>query len=257
MSAVSPAKSRTLPVALALLCCSARAGVGPGGLPGRPPGPQVPAGPAVFGHSVQNRPLRAFVLGRGRNVTMILGGFHGNERSGPGVVERLRADLQRHPDQWPGCKVVLVPYANPDGWEAGTRVNARRVDINRNFPGTWAPGVHGTRHDPGPSAASEPETRAIMALVGRYSPAKVVSIHQPLHLLTWTGLRGRALAVVMGRYNHYPLADSVGYATPGAFGDYCGRRGIAIVTLEMPPGSVSKGWRQNRGALLAAVTFKE
>jgi len=253
------AKSLAPQLVLALLCCLPLGGAAASPPSSQRPYPerQVPEQPVVFGHSVQNRPLRAFVLGQGANVTMIFGGFHGNERSGPGVVERLRAYLQQHPDQWLGCKVILIPYANPDGWKARTRVNAHQVDLNRNFPGSWSPVVKEARRNPGPSAASEPETRAIMELVAQYSPAKIVSLHQPLHLLTWTGLRGQELAVVMGKDNHYRLSVGVGYATPGAFGDYCGRHGIGVVTLEMPNVRVTKAWQQNREALMAAITLKE
>lgn len=244
---------------LVLLCCFSQGGIVAShvGLQQRSPKRQVPERAIVFGHSVQGRPLRAFVLGGGTNVTMIFADFHGNERSGPDIVERLHAYLQQQSDQWPNCTAILVPFANPDGWKAGTRVNAHHVDINRNFPGSWMPVAHKARHNPGPSAASEPETRAIMALVDHYSPTKILSIHQPLHLLNWTGSRGRRLAAIMGRDNHYPLSSSVGYATPGSFGDYCGKRGVAIVTLEMPRVSAAKGWQQNRGALMAAITLKE
>lgn len=244
---------------LALLCCLPLGGVAASPPRSQRPLPrrQAPEQPVVFGHSVQGRPLRAFVLGHGANVTMIFGGFHGNERSGPGVVERLRAYLQQHPDQWWDCKVILVPYANPDGWKAGTRVNAHQVDLNRNFPGSWSPVVKEARRNPGPSAASEPETRAIMELVAQCSPAKIVSLHQPLHLLNWTGLRGQELAAVMGRDDHYRLSAGVGYTTHGAFGDYCGRYGISVVTLEMPNVGVTRAWQQNREALMAAIGFRE
>lgn len=225
--------------------------------PRRTPGLQVPERSVVFGHSVQGRPLRAFVLGQGANETMIFGGFHGNERGGPGVVERMCVYLREHPDQWPGCKVILVPYANPDAWEARTRVNAHHVDINRNFPDSWTPVAQEARRNPGPSPASEPETRAIMGLVDRYAPTKIVSIHQPLHLLNWTGPKGLALAAAMGINNHYPLSATVGYATPGSFGDFCGGRGIGVVTLEMPSVSAAEAWRQNRAALMAAINAEK
>lgn len=96
-----------------------------------------------------------------------------------------------------------------------------------------------------------------MELVDHYSPTKIISIHQPLYLLNWTGSRGRKLAAVMGKDNHYPRSSSVGYATPGSFGDYCGKHGVAIVTLEMPNVGAAKGWQQNREALMAAITLKE
>ena len=200
----------------------------------------------IYGRSVQDRPLQAFVLGSGTNVTLVFGGFHGNERSGPGVVRKLHLYLQQHPEKWRDCQIILVPDAlvpdaNPDGWRTGMRDNAHHVDINRNFPGTWKPATRAARYNPGPAAASEPETQAIIRLVTLYSPTKVISIHQPLHLLNWTGLQSRTLAAVMAQRDHYPVSSDVGYPTPVSFGNYCGRRGIAIVTLEMTRGSISKG----------------
>jgi len=207
----------------------------------------------LFGRSVQGRTLMAHVLGDGANTTMIFGDFHGNERSVPGVVDNLLQYLRQHPETWPNCHIVLIPYANPDGWAAGTRVNAHRIDINRNFPGTWKAAGRATRYNPGPRAGSEPETKAIEGLVNRYQPTKIVSIHQPLHMLNWTGIPGKKLAAVMHKANGYRISDDVGYATPGAFGDYCGKRRIAIVTMELPNEGISEAWAENREALLAAI----
>lgn len=207
----------------------------------------------TFGYSVKKRSLIAYVLGDGANTTMIFGDFHGNERSVPGVVENLQKYLTQHLEAWPDCRVILIPYANPDGWVAGTRVNAHQVDINRNFPGTWKAVGRAARYNPGPRAESEPETKAIEGLVKKYDPAKIISIHQPLHMLNWTGVPGRKLADVMHKANGYPISNDVGYATPGAFGDYCGGQHIAIVTMELPNIGVTAAWAENRTALLAAI----
>ena len=209
----------------------------------------------VYGESRQRRPLVAYVLGQGSNVTMIFGGFHGNEQSTPGVVNRLLAYLRKYPEKWTGCRIILAPRANPDGLAADRRTNAAGVDLNRNFPGTWKPRGSARRFSPGPAPASEPETRAIINLVRREHPVKVISIHEPLHLMNWTGQRGRQLAALMRRYNHYRSTGDIGYSTPGSFGSYCGRLGIAIVTLELPRESARAGWDQNREALLTAIRY--
>ena len=216
-------------------------------------GKTLPEQHHVFGQSVQGRSLVEYILGNGANKTIIFGDFHGNERSVPGVVNKLHQYLTEHPEQWPNCTIVLVPYANPDGWAAGTRVNANHVDINRNFIGTWKPVGRAARYNPGPHADSEPETRAIENLVKHFDPTKIVSIHQPLHMLNWTGMKGEKLAAVMHNANGYPISNDVGYATPGSFGDYCGGAGIAIVTMELPNEGVSEAWASNRKALLAAI----
>lgn len=217
---------------------------------------KINAVPEKFGQSVLGRPLTAYVLGSGTNTTMIFGDFHGNERSVPGVVTDLLQYLKQHPEKWASCKVILIPYANPDGWAAGTRMNAHRVDINRNFSGTWKAVGRVARYNPGPHAESEPETTAIEWLVKEHKPTKIVSIHQPLHMLNWTGIPGKKLALVMHKANGYHVSDDVGYATPGSFGDYCGGKGgknIAIVTMELPNEDISEAWAENRKALLAAI----
>jgi protein MpaA len=216
--------------------------------------PTVRETSAVYGHSAQNRPLTAYILGNGANTTLIFGDFHGDERNTPGVVENLRTYLKQHPAELTGRRVILVPYANPDGWNARTRVNAHKVDINRNFPYGWKPVGRADRYNPGPSAASEPETKAIMSLLQTYHPNKIVSIHCPLHLLNWDGEDGKRIAAVMHPKNNYTVKGYIGYPTPGSFGDYCSKQvKIGLVTLELADTSVDKAWQENREALLAAI----
>lgn len=220
-------------------------------------GTTVPERTETYGYSVQGRPLVSYVLGGGANKTIIFGGFHGNERSVPGVLNTLHRYLRQHPQQWPHCTVILVPDANPDGWAAGTRVNAKHIDINRNFPTrSWKPVGRTGRDNPGPYAGSEPETQAIIRLIKKYGPTKIISIHQPLHLLNWTGTPGKELAEVMQRANGYRTTDSIGYPTPGAFGDYCGEQSIALVTMELPNQNAAEAWTQNRAAFLAAIKVR-
>jgi len=213
----------------------------------------------VYGHSALGTPLRAWVLDNGTgaapNVTLIFGGFHGDERSTPGVVLSLRSFLRAHPGEWRGRRAILAPLANPDGWAAQTRPNARGVDINRNFPRGWAPMGRAARYSPGPASASEPETQAVIGLLNRFRPAKVVSLHSPLRCLNPTGPRGLALAQAMHALNGLPIKLDIGYPTPGSLGNFCGGRGIGIVTLELPAGTPAPGWQGNRLALLAAIRF--
>lgn len=220
--------------------------------------PSLTERPVQYGTSVQGRPLTALILDNGAhpsaNTTLIFGGFHGDERSTPAVIANLRSFLRRNPSRWQG-RVILVPCANPDGWQARTRVNARGVDLNRNFPAGWRCAAPADRYRPGPHAASEPETRAMMALIRRYKPAKVVSLHSPLHCLNPTGSLGQAMAEAMHQFNHYPVRDDIGYPTPGSLGNYGGSLGIGVVTLELPVQSALSGWAANHEALLAAVRF--
>jgi protein MpaA len=210
----------------------------------------------VFGHSVSGKPLRAYVFGDGPNTTMIFGAFHNNEPASAAVVGMLREYLETTPAEWEGRTIVLVPVTNPDSVRRQSRLNANGVDLNRNFPATWQPAAFAARYNPGPKAASEPETRAVMQLVEKFAPSKIVSIHQPFHCLNWNGGKGRVLAEAMSVHNRYPITGDIGYPTPGSFGSYAEQQGIAIVTLEMPVESVFTCWRQNRNALLAAIRLE-
>ncbi|HSS98644.1 MAG TPA: M14 family zinc carboxypeptidase [Terriglobales bacterium] len=210
----------------------------------------------VFGYSVEHRPLTAYVFGDGPNITMIFGAFHDNEPASPAVVESLRHYLAVHPEEWVERTIILVPVTNPDGQRFASRMNAHGVDLNRNFPGTWQLSAAAVRYNPGPSPASEPETRAVMHLVEKYSPDKIVSIHQPFHCLNWNGEKGRMLAEEMSRYNGYSTTSDIGYPTPGSFGTYIEKKGISMVTLEMSTADGETCWRQNRDALRAAIRLE-
>jgi protein MpaA len=210
----------------------------------------------VYGTSRHGRPLTAYVLGSGPNTTFVLGGMHGNELITPLVVERLRAFLSANPGNLDGCTVVLVPRVNPDGDAAHTRANAAGVDLNRNFPFGWKPHRTGIRLSPGSGPLSEPEARALVSLLDKYHPSKVVDIHQPLDALVGAGAGGRALAMAMKPENHFRFTTNVGYPTPGSFGSYLSHvRHIACVTLELPRESVDKAWQTNKQALLIAIHY--
>src|SRR5438105_2889786 len=68
----------------------------------------------VFGHSASNRPMVAYVLGAGPNVTMVFGAFHGDERQTPDAIWELIKYLEVTPTELRSRTVVLVPIANPD-----------------------------------------------------------------------------------------------------------------------------------------------
>jgi murein peptide amidase A len=129
----------------------------------------------VIGHSVQGREIRATRVGdEGAAVNVVVvGDVHGNEPAGEAIVAALRKE------EVDGVTFWLVRTANPDGRAAGTRQNARGVDLNRNFPWRWRSGARGT-YFPGPKAGSEPETQAIMRLVRRVRPQLAIYYHQHL-----------------------------------------------------------------------------
>jgi protein MpaA len=210
----------------------------------------------TFGYSVENRPLVAHIFGDGPNVTLIIACVHGNETSTPGVAQLLRQHLLKHPEILQGRQVIIVPVVNPDGLARLSRRNAHDVDINRNYPGTWRRPKRGEPFKPGPAPASESETRAMISLVAKYPPKKIVSIHQPLRCMAYSGERSKPLAREMQKQNHFRIAESVGYPTPGGFGGYCDTiLKVPVVTLELPWQSAAAAWKAHGSALVAAIRF--
>lgn len=87
-------------------------------------------------------------------------------------------------------ELYLVPTVNPDGvdwvwtrdrWWRKNRRGGYGVDLNRNYPFLWGRCGSSTLRSSqvyrGPSAASEPETRTMMAFAQRYRPEIYVDFH--------------------------------------------------------------------------------
>jgi murein peptide amidase A len=132
----------------------------------------------VIGRSVRGRPIRAVRVGdpESERVALIVGVVHGDERAGLGITERVR----RMGRGVRGAQIWVIDNLNPDGTRMRTRKNARGVDLNRNFPHRWRGGVPpGSGYYPGRRAASEPETRAAMALIRKIRPDVSIWYHQP------------------------------------------------------------------------------
>lgn len=129
----------------------------------------------VIGHSVAGRDITAWRLGdpRSRTKVLLLAAMHGDEK---GAVTTLRSLRDGRPIQ--GADIWVVPVVNPDGYARGTRQNAHRVDLNRNFAARWKKAGGATNS--GSRAFSEPETRAVRRLVDEIRPTHTISFHQPL-----------------------------------------------------------------------------
>ena len=165
----------------------------------------APRKPAVvqtvtLGESVRGRPIYAYRLGEpadnGVPTVVLIGAMHGNE-------PRTRPALWSIKDGDPlvGAEVWVIPTYNPDGIAAGTRKNARGVDLNRNFPYRWAD-LDGN-YESGPRPGSEPETRAVMRFLRRVQPDRILSFHQPLHGVD-TDTKDRAYAERVARILRLP-----------------------------------------------------
>lgn len=160
----------------------------------------------VIGKSVAGRRIRAWHLGQrqeefGEDIptVVLVSTMHGNERATQQILASLRDGAPVYEvDLW------VVPVYNPDGLARNTRKNARGVDLNRNYPYSWAD-LDGN-YESGPRPASEPETRAMMKFLTRVRPDYILSFHQPLHGVDINVKRPR-FARKVARHLHLPTTN--------------------------------------------------
>ena len=188
---------------------------------------------------------------------LFLGGVHGDEATTVYLMFKLAKYLKAHPEVVKGQCIVIAPLVNPDGFLSAipTRVNASGVDINRNFPTRrwrsdahrqWvSKGIKNPRYYPGHAAGSEQETQFQVALIKRFKPQKILSVHSPLNFFDYDGPSAdldsfEKWMEKICREARHPL-KKFGYY-PGSLGNYAGNeRNIFTLTLELPTSDPQKG----------------
>ncbi|MDF1799450.1 MAG: DUF2817 domain-containing protein [Planctomycetota bacterium] len=188
-----------------------------------------------IGTSVEGRPLSYSLFADPRGgpdleTVLILATIHGDENAGTALTEMLATRLVSEPALLAGRRVVLMPIVNPDGLAADRRGNAGGVDLNRNFDSAnW-----GARTG-GETPLSEPESRAVLELLERYPPDRVVSFHQPVSVIDYDG-PAADFAAAVGAVAGLPV-KRIG-SRPGSLGSYVGLDlGLPILTVELPAGA--------------------
>ncbi len=200
--------------------------------------------------TANNNPLIFMQLGNSeRNCTVFLGGVHGDELPTVYLLLRLAHHLVKHPHLIKDKCIVIVPLVNPDGFLAKTpkRVNAGAIDINRNFPTKdwnkealrlWKRKGHSNRrYFPGRKPGSEQETQFQIALIRRYKPQKIMSVHSPLNFYDFDGPSSDLNSVekwldMISKETNHPF-KKYGFF-PGSLGNYAGHeRNIFTLTLEL------------------------
>ncbi len=191
------------------------------------------------------------------SCTLFLGGVHGDEPPTVYIMLRLAQYIRTNPALFRDKCIIIAPLVNPDGFFATPprRVNSRGVDINRNFPTKEFPGSalqdwerkyhRNKRYYPGKKGGSERETMFQIALIKRFKPQKILSVHSPLNMYDFDGPSSDLdsfsnwLETVSQETNH-PLKKYGFY--PGSLGNYAGReRNIFTLTLELPSSDPGKG----------------
>lgn len=233
----------------------------------------------VGGYSVQGRPLVYAEFGdsAAANTTLILSGVHGDEITPQYLGVKLVRWLQENRSNLGSTRVIVAPLVNPDGFfkKPRTRVNARGVDVNRNFATQdWGPKALAAwknryrsdpRRFPGSKPASEPETHFQEELIRRIRPQKVLSIHAPLNFMDYDGPTALSLERFPKEYVNECLklrsrlkAISGGFF-PGSLGNFAGRElGIPTLTLELPSADPAKAepyWNKFSQGIRTMIEF--
>ena len=207
-----------------------------------------------FGTSVQGRPIR--VAKRcGANPTvdvLVVGVIHGNETAGVPVVSSLARSTPPT-----GQCLWLLASLNPDGQRRATRQNARGVDLNRNFPFDWmGGGMAFDTYFPGRARASEPETRAALAMVRRIRPDVTIWYHQHLTMVIRPPLPWRqALARTYEATSRLPMRSYPGgrlYGTATSW-QHAEQPLSAALVVELPAGALPAAAVRRHSAAVRAV----
>jgi len=158
---------------------------------------------------------------------LVIGGIHGDEFSSVSMIFRWMGKLDQFHSgmfHW-----RFVPSSNPDGLlkRKSQRQNVNGVDLNRNFPTAdwenqalsfWVKdSLKNPRRYPGPTSASEPETKWLVNQIKAFKPDVIISMHAPYHLVDYDGppkapdnlgsLYLRKLGVFPGSLGNYAGVD--------------------------------------------------
>jgi murein peptide amidase A len=205
-----------------------------------------------YGRSRGGLPLRVQLPRAGVPVEGLLVAVQHGEEAETGLLARRL--LERVPGDETHWAVVQV--ANPDGLLNGTRQNAAGVDLNRNFPcASWSPDPSFTfppgidpelrklpnrtsRSSPGPEPASEPETRALMALVKELQPRLVLDLHAPIELiLVREGVPSEPVGQLAAAAG-LRVVSELEVGAPGAFDEWLLEQGVPAIVYEVEHASL-------------------
>lgn len=196
---------------------------------------------------------------------MLVGGIHtGFEANTVDLMEELIAHFRQSPADVLGeVTLLIIPVLNPDGIPFGRqlrgRFNANGVDLNRNWGCRWQPeAVFGDMEvDPGPEPFSEPETRALGALIQQTQPAAVLFYHAAANGV----FAGRCeegvsdeLTQIYAEAARYPYGDDFGdggngYEVTGDASVWVDGQGIPAVIVELATSTQTEFVRNLRAVM--------
>lgn len=212
-------------------------------------------GQSAGGHPLMIKRLR----GENQNLKKILliGGVHGNETEGVAFMEGfcrefgISTNKAFHDD----IDLFLFPVLNPDGFFGFKRSNDNGVDLNRNMSTKdWQSEAIKPKYYPGPSANSEPETKALIDLLHHYSFDFIISFHSWKPMVNINGPADTFADIIAQKLGYITTRD-IGYPTPGSLGTWAGwERNIPTITLEFERGmELDKVYPFARDAIIDSI----
>lgn len=232
--------------------------------------------PFIIGLSAEGRPLTTYRFGTGPVSVALIGAIHGSyEANTAALISRFVQTLTDKPGLVPEqVSVFVIPAMNPDGLAkigAAGRVNANRVDLNRNWDCRWRENANvyqGVAFTTGPSAFSEPETRAMRDFLLQNDFRVAVFYHSRGAVIFYGECGGAGqsveLAERVSQATGYSIEDSAEYPTtrslPGSItgegADYWDSQGLAAIDIELSTRDADNiDWAENYEGLLAIMDY--
>jgi hypothetical protein len=118
----------------------------------------------TIGYSVQERPIQSVTIGKGKYKLFFWSQMHGNESTTTkallDLLNFLRSNSVEAVKILENCTLKIIPILNPDGAEAYTRVNANKIDLNRDA-----------------QVRSQPESVVLRAVYDNFHPDFCFNLH--------------------------------------------------------------------------------
>ena len=210
----------------------------------------------VIGKSVNQVSLHSRRLGRVGIRTLVIAGLDGQDLIATRWNDQLVGELLRQNELFQSNEIMVVRAGNPDGLMKKSTPNAHGVVINRNFPSRRYQFL--TDKSAGPGPASEPETHAILDVMYKFRPRRVI------HLTSTTGRStisynraAKAMALDLQKQFQWDAVPLDVELVPGSVEDFSdGTLDAAVISLKLNVKSGAEwqqAWTRHQPALLAAL----
>ncbi|MCR4281376.1 MAG: M14 family zinc carboxypeptidase [Candidatus Kaiserbacteria bacterium] len=240
----------------------------------------------VIGTSVEGRKIESYRFGSGEKHLVFAGGMHGGYEWNSVLLAYTFMDyLNGNPEAIPkNVTVTVIPSLNPDGvfkvtgkegrfqisdvstdkaiLESG-RMNARGVDLNRNFDCKWKPEAtwKSKTVSAGTEAFSEPEAKALRNFVAETHPDAVIFWHSQANAVYASECKEGILPATLDIMNAYsagsgyrPVKSFDAYEVTGDSEGWLASIGVPAITVELQTHETIE-WERNLAGIKALLEY--